>query len=93
MKKVLATIVSALVALAFAGLVSAADMPSTDTHSPNAEPEASMQPKSDAKPVKKAKKKRRKAKKAKKATHEMKEKGTGASTAPSEPPAESPAAK
>jgi hypothetical protein len=82
MKRVLSTIVTALVALAFAGLVSAADMPNTDTQSPNAEPEASMKGDTSAKPMKKAKKKKKKAKKARKMNM-----GDTGSTSPSTSPA------
>ena len=77
MKKVLSTIVSALVALAFAGLVSAADPYGTDTRSPTTEP--GMTEGTTEKPVTKTKKKWRKTRKTKK---EMKdtELGTGTGT-------------
>lgn len=66
MKRVLATIVSALVTLAFAGLVSAQQQPyGTETHPPIIQEQPGM--KADTgKTVKKAKKKKKKAKKAKK---------------------------
>lgn len=79
MKRVLSTVVSALVALAFAGLVSAAEPYGTDTRSPTTESEPGMTGDTTEKPVTKTKKKWRKTRKTKK---EMKdtEMGTGAGT-------------
>jgi hypothetical protein len=84
MKRVLSCIVSALVAVAFAGLVSAAEYPATQSapptsgemSSPGGETSMGMKNDTTAKPMKKAKKKKKKAKKAKKQMKEMKDMGT-----------------
>jgi mannitol-specific phosphotransferase system IIBC component len=73
MKRVLAIIVSALVSLAFAGVVSAQQPYSTDTHPPIIENQPGLNADTATKTEKKAKKKKKKSKKAKK---EM-EQGTG----------------
>jgi hypothetical protein len=89
MKKVLSTIVAALVAVSFAGLVAAADVkPGTTTETTTTAPAGEV--KVEKKEVKKTVKKHKKHKKAKKAVKKAPETTTTTTTTT---PAEAPAAK
>jgi len=92
MKRVLSCIVSALVAVAFAGVVSAADQPVSGVPSDAQPPMTQSDTGTGSKVMKKAKKK--KAKKTKKAKKAKKMEGTTDTGAMSQPaPAPAPAAK